>query len=943
MLEIQYIGEHLWPGKLGHILVLTAFTSLLYAFAAYAYSTRHREWESASSRWKKAANIAWTIHSVSIFSAIGLIFYIMSQRWYEYSYVFEHVNDALSMRYILSAFWEGQEGSFLLWMFWHIVLGHVLIARAGRWVAPVMAVMAMVQLIICSMILGVHFPIPFQEAYAKMGSSPFVLLREIMDIPLFRNASYLTAIEGKGLNALLQNYWMTIHPPTLFLGFASMTVPYAYAVAGLWTGDHKAWLRPCLRWSLFGAGIIGIGILMGAAWAYEALSFGGYWSWDPVENTSFVPWLLLVAGIHVNLIATSTGYSIRASYIFYLLVFIATVYSTLLTRSGVLGDSSAHAFTEMGLEAQLLFFLGASVLAGVYFLLSRWQSIPSPEKEEDIRSKEFWMFIGSLVLLMSSILISFTTSIPVYNKIAELFGYFPDWSEPLDREAHHNQYQIWIAILIGLLSGLAQYLRYREFQFKTYRSRFLKHLGITLGVSVLITILAELLVQYDHWVYILALFAAIYTIISNLMLIFSLGSHRTKQVASILSHVGFGLMLIGILQSGINKTQISKNEFAQRGLIEDGDPRKSIMLLKDIPMFMKDWWVTYRDEELIGNRRNFHLQFERKNDQGEVVESHDLYPYVLYTNDFSEVASTNPFTLRYWNKDIFTTISRLPEALHGRARARALEDSIQYKPMMLTLKDTMTLGDYLISLRNIDQQAILDTTVQRSQDRGVQALIHILDTLGRPLDTLKTGILLRDEFVYDYPAQAQSEKLRVKLDQEILQRSFPSDSELAWDTVSMERGGVIYWNDHTIRLTEVFTDSARMSFQLLPGDIAVGASLNVSKAGHSSEQINPVFLIRSGRPNTPRILAADAGLWARFVNINPDEELLQFALAKAPSIDGLVVNVAQDVPRTDLVVIETIVFPGINLVWLGGTIMMLGLLWGAAYRYRRRQLSSPQT
>jgi cytochrome c-type biogenesis protein CcmF len=128
-----------------------------------------------------------------------------------------------------------------------------------------------------------------------------------MDAPIFSNADYLNLIKGTGLNPLLQNYWMTIHPPTLFLGFASTSIPFAFAMAGFMHKDHKGWLKPVLPWALFSGMILGTGILMGGAWAYEALSFGGYWAWDPVENMSLVPWLILIAGIHTNLIARNTG------------------------------------------------------------------------------------------------------------------------------------------------------------------------------------------------------------------------------------------------------------------------------------------------------------------------------------------------------------------------------------------------------------------------------------------------------------------------------------------------------------------------------------------------------------------------------------------------------------------------------------------------------------
>ena len=123
--------------------------------------------------------------------------------------------------------------------------------------------------------------------------------------------------DGNGLNQTLQNYWMVIHPPILFLGFASTIVPFAYAVAGLWTKNYGGWIKSSLPWSLFSAAILGLGIMMGARWAYESLSFGGYWAWDPVENASLVPWLVLIAGVHTQLIYNSTGRALRPTFFFY--------------------------------------------------------------------------------------------------------------------------------------------------------------------------------------------------------------------------------------------------------------------------------------------------------------------------------------------------------------------------------------------------------------------------------------------------------------------------------------------------------------------------------------------------------------------------------------------------------------------------------------------------
>src|SRR5687767_11737206 len=117
------------------------------------------------------------------------------------------------------------------------------------------------------------------------------------------------------------------------------------------------WTKQALPWALFSLAVLGVGIMMGAAWAYESLTFGGYWAWDPVENASLVPWLILVAGVHTLLIYKHSGHSQRSTYLFLFLTFIFILYSTFLTRSGILGEASVHAFTDLGMNKQLYLLL----------------------------------------------------------------------------------------------------------------------------------------------------------------------------------------------------------------------------------------------------------------------------------------------------------------------------------------------------------------------------------------------------------------------------------------------------------------------------------------------------------------------------------------------------------------------------------------------------------
>ncbi|MEL6925994.1 MAG: cytochrome c biogenesis protein CcsA, partial [Bacteroidota bacterium] len=263
--EIQYIGEHLLPGQIGQFAMSLGFVSAILATVAYYFATQKRDLPEAKG-WKRMGRLAFLTHGLSLFTVFGVLFYVMINQYYEYNYVREHVSDDLPMRYIFSAFWEGQEGSFLLWMFWHVILGFILMWRAKEWEAPVMSIFSLTEVVITTMILGTY--IYLGDSEIKIGSSPLLLVRDLNDAPIFATADYVRLLSGNGLNPLLQNYWMTIHPPTLFLGFASTLVPFAYAMAGLWTGQHKAWLKPVLPWALFSAFILGLGILMGGAWAY---------------------------------------------------------------------------------------------------------------------------------------------------------------------------------------------------------------------------------------------------------------------------------------------------------------------------------------------------------------------------------------------------------------------------------------------------------------------------------------------------------------------------------------------------------------------------------------------------------------------------------------------------------------------------------------------------
>ena len=241
---MEYIGEHLLPGQIGHFFaVLSLVASLL---ATICFFKAGKETQLADKKnWLAIARAAFLVETISVLALFVTLYYIISHHFFEYKYAYTHSDRSLQVEYLLSCFWEGQEGSFMLWSFWHCVLGWILIARAGKLETGTMTVISFAQFTLATMIIGIYF---FDF---KVGSSPFVLLRNEMEAPIFSRPEYLQFVkDGTDLNTLLQNYWMVIHPPILFLGFASTVVPFAFAFAGLMQKEHD-WTTPAIPWASF--------------------------------------------------------------------------------------------------------------------------------------------------------------------------------------------------------------------------------------------------------------------------------------------------------------------------------------------------------------------------------------------------------------------------------------------------------------------------------------------------------------------------------------------------------------------------------------------------------------------------------------------------------------------------------------------------------------------
>src|SRR5688572_22501628 len=541
---------HYFIGNLGHFFVITSFVAALVTFFCYFKATSEEDVEK-KNQWLINGRIGFYIHAVSVMGIVVTLFTIIANHYFEYHYAYSHSDKKLPAYYLISTFWNGQEGSFLLWMFWHAVLGVVLIYTNRFWEAPVMTVFAIVQAFIASMILGVVIP----GLEFKIGSSPFILLRDAMPDPIFKIQPDFVPQDGNGLNPLLQNYWMVIHPPTLFLGFATTLIPFSFCIAGLWLKKYREWVRPALPWALFSGAILGLGILMGGYWAYETLNFGGYWNWDPVENAVYVPWLILIASIHTMITYKNSETALKSSIILVITVFVLILYSTFLTRSGVLGDASVHSFTDLALSGQLLIYLFFFSIVAIALAIYRWKEIPSTEKEASVYSREFWIFIGALTLSLMGFQVLIPTSIPVWNSIIALFGGSSNLAPPADQIGFYSNFQLWFAVIVGLLSGIGQFFWWKKIDKEQLRKELTAPALIALVLFALIITLGQI---YTVPLIVLT-FAGVFTLVANIKIFSSIIKSSPGLSGGAVAHIGIGLILIGIMFSAGYSKVVSLN------------------------------------------------------------------------------------------------------------------------------------------------------------------------------------------------------------------------------------------------------------------------------------------------------------------------------------------------------------------------------------------------
>src|SRR5262245_35033417 len=307
-------------------------------------------------------------------------------------YVAAYSSSTLPTNYVFAALWGGQKGSLLFWTFM-LSLFTTIVQWQNRdrnrelmpWVTATLMTVAV-----------------FFLGLVTFITDPF----ERLPTP---------AVEGADLNPLLQNYWMMIHPPSLYTGYVSASVPFAFAFAALATGRlGDQWIRTTRRWALFSWFFLSLGNLFGAMWAYEVLGWGGYWAWDPVENAAFMPWLVSTAYLHSVMIQEKKDMLRVWNMVLVLLTFSLTIFGTFLTRSGVI--SSVHSFTQSGLGPFFIGFLLFVILLSGGLIAYRLPELRTRGTIESFLSREAAFLFNNLVLVGIAFAVFWGTVFPVISE-----------------------------------------------------------------------------------------------------------------------------------------------------------------------------------------------------------------------------------------------------------------------------------------------------------------------------------------------------------------------------------------------------------------------------------------------------------------------------------------------------------------------------------------------
>ena len=429
---------------IGHFALVAAFFLTVYGLVVGSFAAFKNNQRLVLS----AAHSVYLSAALSVVSLIALAQAFLAHD-YHYLYVWQTSNNAMHPMYLIGAIWGGMEGSMLLWAVLVCLYGAVALSRS-----PVAGSRLWSWLVPC-----VSFASCFFIGVVTLLTNPFVVVPE---------GSVL--LDGNGLNPLLQNPSMMIHPPLLYLGFTGFVVPFAYACAALLSNQVSTqWTLLTRRWTLIAWGFLTAGIILGGNWAYIELGWGGFWAWDPVENASFLPWLTATALLHSVMVQQYRGMLKVWNVVLSCLTYLLTVFGTFLTRSGIV--QSVHAFAETDVGWVFLVYMGVLTAFVVGLLIAKRRLLYPDQRLESMFSREAAFLFNNLLLLA----VCFST---LWGVLFPVFSEAMTGVKQVVGPPFFNAVNVPLFLALMFLMGVGPLIAWRKASAVAFKKLFIKPFAI---------------------------------------------------------------------------------------------------------------------------------------------------------------------------------------------------------------------------------------------------------------------------------------------------------------------------------------------------------------------------------------------------------------------------------------------------------------------------------
>ncbi len=522
---------------IGQLALALALVLAAYSIIANVVGAR----ASIPALTTSARHALWAMCSM-VTVAVGALLTSLLHSDFSLEYVASYTSYSLPTVYKITALWGGQQGSLLFWT-WLLTIFTSIVAFQNRRRNPELTPYAL------AVLAGLAI---FFLGMLNFVTRPFELLATIPN-------------DGQDLNPLLQNYWMAIHPPSLYTGYVSASVPFAFGAAALIVGRlDDSWIRSTRRWAIFSWFFLTLGNMFGARWAYEVLGWGGYWAWDPVENAAFMPWLVMTAYLHSVMIQERKDMLKVWNLVLIGMAFGLTLFGTFITRSGVI--SSVHSFTQSGLGPYFLTFLITVTVLYTALLLSRVKQLRTSAEFESYLSREAAFLFNNLMLVGIAFAVFWGTLFPVLSeavrgvKITVGPPFFDKVNAPL-------------ALALVFLMGVGPLIAWRRSSFDSLAKTFAAPalFGVTTGVCAFIAGLRE-------W-YVLAALSLAAFVVGTIVVEFRRGvsarrhmvgesvpaamvnlvAKNNRRYGGYVIHLGVVLAFVGIVASAFFKTEVKRS------------------------------------------------------------------------------------------------------------------------------------------------------------------------------------------------------------------------------------------------------------------------------------------------------------------------------------------------------------------------------------------------